>query len=137
MKMGNNHVLLVEDSDKDSRLILEAFKELGIKCDVSVARDGVEAMDYLLKNGEFAGAKTPDVVILDIKLPRKNGIEVLKEIRANEKISNIPVVMLTNSDTRTDILESYDYQANSYITKPIAVADLFDVVKYISQTWLK
>lgn len=135
--MGNNNVLLVEDSEKDSRLILEAFKECGIKCDVSVVRDGVEAMDFLLKKGNFNSARTPDVVILDIKLPRKNGLEVLKDIRSSEIIKNLPVVMLTNSDTRTDILESYDYQANSYITKPISMADLLDVVKYISQTWLK
>lgn len=134
--MKDIRVLLVEDKESDARLVREAFKERKLNYAIDLVKDGVEAMDFLLKRGKFKEAQIPQLIILDIKLPKKDGKDVLKEIKSSISLKDIPVVMLTNSDTSTDILESYEHQANSYITKPLAMKDLIEIVKYIEETWL-
>ncbi len=135
--MGKEHaVLLVEDRNADARLVMEAFRMVDSKCTIDCVKDGVEALEYLSGKGAFKGKKMPDLILLDIKLPRMDGKELLKEIKSSVTLRDIPVVMLTNSDTKEDIMESYEHQANSYITKPVALSDLVETAKYIEELWL-
>ncbi|MBN2754519.1 MAG: response regulator [Candidatus Goldbacteria bacterium] len=135
--MSKAKVLLVEDKQSDVRLVQEAFKILNIDVDFNAVYDGKEAVDYIFKNGKYAGAQTPDIVIMDIKMPKKNGREVLKEIRENESTKDIAVFMLTNSDAKEDILDSYEHRANSYMTKPLELSEFVEIIKYINDMWLK
>ena len=135
--MRETKVLLVEDKESDARLIKEAFKEAsGIDYRIDVISDGQEAIDYLQKVEKDKDFDFPDIIILDIKLPKKNGIEILKEIKSSVSLKEIPVVMLTNSDVKNDIMNSYEHQANSYITKPLAMKDLVETIKYVEKTWI-
>ena len=129
-------LLLVEDNENDARLINEAFAEAGITCETNILKDGEEAVEYLYKRGKYKDAFTPCLIILDLKLPKKSGLEVLKDIKSSESLKEIPVVMLTNSDARSDILDSYEHQVNAYITKPLIMKELVDVVNYIYDTWI-
>src|SRR5678816_1415829 len=113
------HILLVEDNEGDIVLTLEALKEARIHNNVDVIRDGEKAMEFLKKEGEFGNAKTPDLILLDINLPKIDGKEVLASIKNDEVLKIIPVVMLTTSDSEKDIIESYNSHANCYITKPV------------------
>jgi len=99
--------------------------------------DGVETLDYIFKRGRYESAKKPDLLVLDIKMPKRNGIEVLTEIRTGDGVADIPVVMLTNSENSKDIVEAYEHKANSYITKPLVMAELVEIAKYIKEIWLK
>src|SRR2546425_1183853 len=112
-------ILLVEDNPADVRLTIETLKDAQVSSNLNVARDGVEAMAYLRREGPHARAARPDLVLLDLNLPRKNGREVLAEMKADQHLRRIPVVMLTTSQTDEDILKSYDLGANCYIPKPI------------------
>ena len=105
-------------------------------CEVSVAGDGVEGMAYLRRDGQYAEAARPDLVLLDLNLPRKDGREVLAEIKADEDLRRIPVVVMTSSSAEQDILRSYDLQANCYVTKPVDLEQLFEMVKAIKDFWL-
>jgi chemotaxis family two-component system response regulator Rcp1 len=134
--MGKSvEVLLVEDNPGDVRLTLEAFKDSKVKTHLSVARDGVEAMAFLRREGKYVNAPRPDLVLLDLNVPRKDGRAVLVEIKEEENLKNIPVVILTTSEAESDILTTYRYHANCYITKPVDFELFMKVVKSIENFW--
>lgn len=128
-------ILLVEDSPADIRLTEEALKENKIKVNLHVVKDGVEALEYLRKEKGYAHSVLPDLILLDLNLPRKDGREVLKEIKEDPILHLIPVVILTMSKNEEDILLTYKYHANCYITKPLDFNKFIDVVKKISNFW--
>jgi chemotaxis family two-component system response regulator Rcp1 len=135
--MGKSvEVLLVEDNPGDVRLTLEAFKDSKVKTHLSVVGDGVEAMAFLRREGKYVNAPRPDLVLLDLNLPRKDGRTVLVEIKGEENLKCIPVVILTTSQTESDILTTYRYHANCYITKPVDLELFMKVVKSIENFWL-
>jgi CheY-like chemotaxis protein len=129
-------VLLVEDNVADVRLTQEAFKEAKVINSLYVARDGVEGLAFLRGEGEFAGAPRPDLVLLDLNLPRKNGRQVLAEIKSDPALMRIPVVVLTTSSAERDVVESYDLHANSYICKPVELESFLSVVRSLENFWL-
>ena len=125
------HILLVEDNEGDILLTTEAFEEGKIANKITVVRDGEAAIDYLDKAGAYNEAPTPDLVLLDVNLPKKNGQEVLQHIKSSEAIRHIPVVMLTTSSSEKDIMESYKNYANSYITKPVEISSFINIISRI------
>ena len=129
-------VLLVEDSPGDVRLTREAFKDAKVHINLHVASDGAKAMAFLKHEGEYANVPRPDLVLLDLNLPKKDGREVLDEIKGSPTLKSIPVVILTTSSSETDILRSYQLHANCYITKPVALDGFLKVVKSIDSFWL-
>lgn len=130
-------IFLVEDNRGDIRLIQEAFKQSQINCEIVVARDGIEAIAYLRQDGEeYAKAVRPDLILLDLNLPRKDGREVLAEIKADAQLRSIPVVVLTTSRNEEDIHKSYDLCVNCYITKSRNLNELFRIVQGIEEFWL-
>lgn len=129
-------ILLVEDSAADVGLTVEAFKDAKIYNRMSVAEDGVEAMAFLRREGHHARAPRPDLILLDLNLPRKDGRQVLKEIKADPALRNIPVVVLTTSKGEEDVLRAYDLHANCYVKKPVDFNRFMDVVKSIESFWL-
>jgi len=135
--MAKPFVLFADDSESDIRLIKEAFKDAAIDYDSASVYDGVETLDYIFKRGRYESAKKPDLLVLDIKMPKRNGIEVLTEIRTGDGVAHIPDVMLKNSQNSKDIVEAYEHKANSYITKPLVMAELVEIAKYIKEIWLK
>jgi len=129
-------ILLVEDSPADVRLTKEALKEEKLYNNLHVVNDGVEAMAFLRREGKYVKAVRPDLILLDLNLPRKDGREVLTEIKSDEKLKIIPVVVLTVSKAEEDVLKSYKLHANCYITKPIDLNQFSRVVKTIQDFWL-
>lgn len=134
--MNNIHILLVEDNEGDIVLTLEAFEEAKIINDISIVRNGELAIDFLLQKGQYIETKIPDLILMDINLPRKNGHEVLKFIKSEKKFKHIPVVMLTTSSSEKDILASYQNYASCFITKPVDVNDFLKVVSEIESFWV-
>jgi CheY-like chemotaxis protein len=128
-------ILLVEDNPGDVRLMQESFKESKVRNTLHVIRDGVEALAFLRGGGEYADAPRPDLVLLDLNLPKKDGREVLAEIKEDPDLKRIPVVVLTISKAEEDILKSYNLHANCYITKPIDLEQFLGVVKAIDEFW--
>jgi two-component system, chemotaxis family, response regulator Rcp1 len=129
-------VLLVEDNPGDVRLTREAFIDARLHINLRVAVDGVEAMAFLNREGEFTAAPRPDLILLDLNLPRKDGRQVLKEIKSSAILQTIPVVVLTTSASDVDVLNSYRLHANCYITKPVSLDGFLTVVKSIDDFWL-
>jgi CheY-like chemotaxis protein len=129
-------ILLVEDNPGDARLAREALKDSKVKNNLAIVDDGVKALEYLRKQGEFASAPSPDLILLDLNLPRKDGREVLAEIKGDGMLKRIPVVVLTTSRAEQDVLKSYNLHANCYITKPIDLGQFITVVKSIEDFWL-
>ena len=129
-------LLLVEDSEPDVRLTVEALHEAKVKNRLSVVEDGVEAMDFLLRRNGYEQAPRPDLIFLDLNLPRKDGRQVLSEIKSDPSLKRIPVVILTTSKDEEDVLRAYDQHANCYITKPVDFNRFLEVVKSIEQFWL-
>ena len=129
-------VLLIEDSPGDVRLTREAFKDAKVHINLHVASDGAKAMAFLKREGEYASALRPDMILLDLNLPKKDGREVLEEIKDNPTLKTIPVVVLTTSSSEADILRSYQLHANCYITKPVGLEGFLTVVKSIDNFWL-
>lgn len=128
-------IFLVEDNKADIRLIQEVLKTSSLPHKVVTVRDGIDAMAYLLQEGEYADALRPDLILLDLNLPRKDGREVLAEIKADPKLKRIPVLVLTTSKNEDDIYHSYDLHVNYYITKSRNLTQLFQIVKGIEQFW--
>jgi chemotaxis family two-component system response regulator Rcp1 len=129
-------VLLVEDSPGDVRLTREAFKDAKVHINLNVASDGAEAMEFLNREGKHAHAPRPDLILLDLNLPKKDGREVLEEVKQSPTLRSIPVVILTTSASDADILRSYRLHANCYITKPVSLDAFLEVVKSIDDFWL-
>jgi two-component system, chemotaxis family, response regulator Rcp1 len=129
-------VLLVEDSPGDVRLTREAFKDAKVHINLHVASDGAEAMEYLGREGKYANAPRPDLILLDLNLPKKDGREVLAELKESPALKCIPVVILTTSASAADIQGSYQHHANCYITKPVDLEGFLKVVKSIDSFWL-
>ena len=129
-------ILLVEDNPGDVRLIVEVLKENKVLNNLHVVEDGVEAMAFLRREGKYADAPRPDIILLDLNLPKKDGREVLAEIKTDENLKRIPVVILTMSKAEEDILKAYDLYANCYITKPVDLEQFITVVKSIEDFWL-
>ena len=129
-------VLLVEDSPGDVRLTREALKEGKVRNNLSVVSDGVEAMEFLRREGKYKDAPRPDIVLLDLNMPRKDGREVLAEMKGDEALKRIPVVVLTTSEAEQDILRTYDLHANCYLTKPVDLEQFISIVKSVEDFWL-
>ena len=129
-------ILLVEDNPGDVRLTQEAFKDGKMLNKLHVAEDGMEALAFLKREGKYTGAPRPELILLDLNLPRKDGRDVLAEIKVDRDLKRIPVVILTTSRSEEDILRSYDLNANCYITKPVELDKFIEVVKAIEDFWL-
>jgi two-component system, chemotaxis family, response regulator Rcp1 len=139
MDGGNNmplEVLLVEDSPGDVRLTKEAFEAANVAVHLNVASDGVEAMAFLRREGVYANAPRPDLTLLDLNMPRMDGREVLAEIKKDEKLKTLPIVILTTSDSEGDIVKSYQLHANCYLCKPVQLTAFESLVKSINDFWL-
>jgi len=128
-------ILLVEDNPGDVRLTREALHDAKVHNNLSVVGDGVEALEFLHRRGQYADAARPDVILLDLNLPRKDGREVLAEIKSDERLRRIPVVVLTTSQAEEDILRAYDLSANCYVTKPVDLDQFIKVVQSIDTFW--
>jgi CheY-like chemotaxis protein len=135
----NKTILLVEDNASDEKLTLLAFKNCGISNEIVVVRDGAEALDYLFSTGNYAGADSrhmPAVVLLDLKLPKVDGLEVLRQVRVDKRTHLLPVVVLTASKEEEDILTSYSLGANAYVRKPVEFAEFAQAAKTLGLFWL-
>ena len=130
-------ILLVEDNPGDVRLMEEALKECKQRNTLHVAKDGVEAINFLHKHGNYRNAVRPDIIILDLNLPKKDGREVLAEVKEDKNLKRIPVVILTTSRSESDIHRSYDLHANCYINKPVDLDEFVNVVKSIEDFWFR
>ena len=128
-------ILMVEDSPSDVFLTQEALKQTNGLCQLHVVSDGVEAMEFLRKEGQHAKAPRPDIILLDLNMPRKDGREVLLEIKSDEKLKSIPVLVLTSSSAEQDIAKAYSLHANCYITKPVDFARFKEVINSIKTFW--
>ena len=129
-------ILLVEDNEGDIVLTMQALKKAKVSNGIQVVKDGEAALQYLRKQGQYKKAETPDLILLDINLPKIDGIEVLTEIKKDESLMIIPVVMLTTSDSEKDIMESYQHHANCYITKPVDFQKFMDVMLMVKDFWI-
>jgi len=129
-------ILLVEDNPGDERLTREALKEGKVYSNLHWAKDGVEAMEFLRRTGRFANAIRPDIILLDLNLPKKDGREVLEEIKRDPQLKCIPVVILTTSKAEEDVLKTYTLHANCYVTKPVDLEQFIKVVQSIDNFWL-
>jgi CheY-like chemotaxis protein len=128
-------ILIIEDNPADVDMIRETLRESKIANNLSVVSDGEVAMDFLHKRGEYAAAPRPDLILLDIILPKKSGLEVLAEVKADPDLRRIPIIVLTSSKAEEDIFKSYDLHANSYISKPVHLSELFQVIRGIEDFW--
>ena len=133
---GPIEILLVEDNPGDVRLTKEALKEGKVYSNLHTVKDGVEAMEFLRRQGKYKDAPRPDIILLDLNLPRKDGREVLEEIKSDELLKRIPVVVLTTSKAEEDVLRTYNLHANCYVTKPVDLEKFIVVVKSIDAFWL-
>ena len=129
-------ILLVEDSPSDAEFTVEALKEAKVRNHLNLAEDGVQAMEFLRRQGRYANAPRPDLIMLDLNLPRKDGREVLAELKADDHLKMIPVVVLTTSRAEEDVLRAYQLHANCYITKPVDFQQFLNVVRSIESFWL-
>ena len=134
--MKTVEILLVEDNPGDARLAKEALKEAKVRNSLHWVEDGVEAMTFLRRQGKYADAPRPDVILLDLNLPKKDGREVLAEVKEDGDLKRIPVVILTVSDAEEDIIKTYNLHANCYIRKPLDLDRFIEVVKSIEEFWL-
>jgi CheY-like chemotaxis protein len=135
MKNKVMNVLLVEDNQGDIELIRLAFKEGDLPCDLSVVHDGQEGVDYLYKRGAFENAAVPDIILVDLNMPRMGGKQFLQVIKNDDALKSIPVIMLTSSEDPAEILECYKLHANCYILKPSSMMSLFDLVRQLENFW--
>lgn len=132
---GAIQILMVEDSLDDIEITTEALKDAKVRCKLHAVRDGVQAMAYLRRRGEFEDATRPDVIFLDLNMPRMDGRQVLEQIKSDPELQKIPVVVLTTSEADEDILKAYELHANCYITKPVDMKQFIKVVRSIEDFW--
>lgn len=136
MKTEIRRILIVDDSPKDIELIISALSENNLGNEIDVAEDGEEALDYLYKRGAFSHiVKLPAVVLLDIKMPKMNGIEVLRHVRSKSRFKGIPIIMLTSSSEEKDLAECYKLGANSYVVKPVDIIGFMNAIKSVGHYW--
>lgn len=135
--MKRAHILLVEDNEGDIILTLDAFEESKIKTEISVVKNGQEALDFLFRRGEYTEAEKPDLVLLDINIPIFNGHEVLRQIKTTDFLKKIPVIMLTTSSSQKDVNQAYDYHSNSYVKKPLDMDEFLEAILKIEEFWLQ
>lgn len=135
--MKRIHILLVEDNEGDIVLMLEAFEESGINTDISVVREGKEAMEFLSREGAFESVDRPNLILLDINLPILNGMELLDWIKSDPELKKIPVIMLSTSSSQKDIDRAYGKHANCFVTKPIDMEDFLNAILKIEEFWLQ
>ena len=136
MKMKPIHILLAEDNEGDILLTKEAMADSGFAVNLSVVKDGKEAISFMMQEGMYAGRLLPDLLLLDVNLPKKNGHEVLKYIKENMLLKHTPVIMLSTSSSEKDINLSYQNYANCYITKPAEVSGFFEIIDAIEKFWI-
>lgn len=129
-------ILLIEDNPHDVRLTMEAFKDAKVSNNLTVAADGEEALKVLRREGEYAGSPRPDLILLDLNLPKKSGREVLEEIKHDPDLLRIPVVVLTTSENEKDILRAYELHVNAYVTKPVDLDQFIKIVEAVEDFWL-
>ena len=130
-------LLLVEDNPADVGLVEEAFKDSTLEYQLHVAEDGLAASQFLRKEGRYANAVTPDLILLDLNLPKRDGREVLEDIKADQELRAIPVIVLTTSDDEHDVLRAYGLHANCYLTKPVDLDDFLEKIRSIENFWIK
>jgi len=135
-RQNNITILLIEDNPGDVRLTQEAFKEGRKNVTLDVVMDGVEAINYLYKNGQYSDKKSPDLILLDLNLPKMDGREVLQKVKSDDNLRRIPVIVLTTSDADQDILKSYNLHVNCYLNKPVDFDKFFDIIQKIEDFWL-
>ena len=129
-------ILLVEDNPGDARLTIEGMREAKVRNKIHVVEDGIEAMAFLRRSGPYSEAPRPDLILLDLNLPKKNGRAVLAEIKSDPNLRRIPVVVLTTSRAEEDVLHAYDLHANAYVTKPVDLAQFMKIVAVIDEFWV-
>lgn len=129
-------ILLVEDNPGDARLTMECMREAKVKNKIHVVEDGIEAMAFLRRSGPYSEAPRPDLILLDLNLPKKDGRAVLAEVKADPDLRRIPVVVLTTSRAEEDVLRAYDLHANAYVTKPVDLAQFMKIVAVIDEFWV-
>lgn len=130
------NILLVEDNEGDILLTTEALQECKVINEVSVVRNGKLALDFVFKKGDYEKVLSPDIILLDINLPLKNGIEVLQTLKSDDSTKHIPIIMLTTSSSENDINKSYKHHANAYITKPVGVSEFLEAILGLENFWL-
>ena len=135
-ELAGRHILLVEDNPGDVRLAQESLKESKVRNNLHVVPDGVEAMAFLRREEKYAAAPRPDLILLDLNLPRKSGREVLAEVKTDEELKRIPVVVMTSSTAEEDVVRCYDHHANCYISKPLDFDRFMEITKTIENFWL-
>jgi two-component system, chemotaxis family, response regulator Rcp1 len=129
-------ILLIEDNQGDNRLTKEVFKEAAVPNHIQIVTNGVKAMHYLNKEKEYKNAPHPDLILLDLNIPKKDGREILKEIKENPDLKCIPIIVLTTSQSEMDIKSTYEHYANAYITKPLDLNEFIEVIRSIEEYWL-
>lgn len=134
--MKSAHILLVEDNEGDILLITEALEASKVLNDLSIVRNGKLALDFVYKKNDYEDAKSPDVILMDINLPLKSGIEVLEILKSDENTKHIPIIMLTTSSSESDIMKSYNNHANAYIVKPVDVSEFLQAILSLEEFWL-
>jgi CheY-like chemotaxis protein len=130
------HILLVEDNEGDIVLTLEAFEESKVRTEIDVVRNGQEALDFLFKKGKYQNAQRPDLILLDINIPIFSGHEVLKQIKTDQDLKRIPVIMLTTSSNQKDVDMAYENHSNSYVKKPLEMGEFLEAILNIEDFWL-
>jgi CheY-like chemotaxis protein len=136
MRIKPIEILLAEDNPGDARLTVEGFKDAKVRNNINIVEDGVEALAFLRQEGKYVDAVRPDIILLDLNMPKKDGREVLTEIKADEDLKRIPVLVFTVSSAEKDILAAYNLQASAFITKPIDLDEFITVVKSLEEFWL-
>ena len=131
------NILVIEDNEPEQVILKEAFEEAGVRCNFDMVKDGVEALEFLTRQGDFSLAARPNFIILDLNLPKKKGQEVLTEIKTNPKLEHIPVLVLSNSESPKDICQCYALRANAYVNKPSNFQEFVDLAHVINVFWLK
>ena len=131
------NILLVEDNEGDIFLTRKAFEKAKFSHEIHIAKDGEEALDFVFQRGSFAVKPRPDIIFLDMNMPKKDGKEVLREIKGDEKLRRIPVIVLTSSKAEQDVLKAYDLHANSYMVKPLDIGKFQETVQAVENFWFK